>query len=242
MISANKINSIVHDDARKHYEATEDSVLRIGLPKIPQGLSPRSSASLYLRTHNSTPWAILANSLDSTFFSRYSIISGGNVTLRDCFLRVMHSSLVQIIINICTNNWSIALNLSAGSPTYARKQPISDSYRPIPGYTGPVGGERGRTCHDSGVVAQGHARRHKGCSGGFHGGVVLEDIGHRVRKVIGGLIAMADRILIDIRTCELTLSQVMEKIAGWQAIMPDHEIFMDGDAYAIVARPREVES
>ena len=53
---------------------------------------------------------------------------------------------------------------------------------------------------------------------------------------------MADRILIDIRTCELTLSQVMEKIAGWQAIMPDHEIFMDGDAYAIVARPREVES
>ena len=44
--------------------------------------------------------------------------------------------------------------------------------------------------------------------------------------------------LIDIRTCELTLSQVMTEIAKLQSEYPDYEIFMDGDAYAIVARAR----
>ncbi len=47
-----------------------------------------------------------------------------------------------------------------------------------------------------------------------------------------------DKILIDIRTCELTLSEVMTEIVRLQAEYPDHEIFMDGDAYAIVARRR----
>ena len=45
-----------------------------------------------------------------------------------------------------------------------------------------------------------------------------------------------DHIYIDIRTCELTLSEVMKQIAVWQAEMPDYEIFMDGDAYSISAR------
>ena len=45
-----------------------------------------------------------------------------------------------------------------------------------------------------------------------------------------------DIILIDIRTCELTLSELTKKIAVWQAEMPDYEIFMDGDAYSISAR------
>lgn len=49
----------------------------------------------------------------------------------------------------------------------------------------------------------------------------------------------SDRILIDIRTCDLTLSQVMAEIDRYQSEMPDHEIFLDGDAYAVVARPRE---
>ena len=49
-----------------------------------------------------------------------------------------------------------------------------------------------------------------------------------------------DKVLIDIRTCDLTLSQVMAEIARYQSEMPDHEVFMDGDAYAIVARPRAV--
>lgn len=45
-----------------------------------------------------------------------------------------------------------------------------------------------------------------------------------------------DTVLIDISTCELTLSEVMEQIRQWQAEYPNDEIFMDGDAYAIVLR------
>lgn len=47
-----------------------------------------------------------------------------------------------------------------------------------------------------------------------------------------------DRVLIDIRTCGLTLSQVMAEISRLQEELPGHEVFMDGDLYAIVARPR----
>ena len=47
-----------------------------------------------------------------------------------------------------------------------------------------------------------------------------------------------DRVFIDIRTCDLTLSQVMSEIARLQSDYPDYEIFMDGDAYAIVGRKR----
>ena len=49
-----------------------------------------------------------------------------------------------------------------------------------------------------------------------------------------------DKVLIDVRTCDLTLSQVMAEIVRYQSEMPDHEIFLDGDAYAVVARPRAV--
>ncbi|MGN0137841.1 MAG: hypothetical protein ACI381_04450 [Candidatus Methanomethylophilaceae archaeon] len=48
-----------------------------------------------------------------------------------------------------------------------------------------------------------------------------------------------DRILIDIRTCELTLAQVMDEVRRFIDMYPDDEIFMDGDAYAIVARPKK---
>ena len=41
----------------------------------------------------------------------------------------------------------------------------------------------------------------------------------------------SDKVLIDVRTCDLTLSQVMAEIARYQSEMPDHEIFLDGDAY-----------
>lgn len=51
---------------------------------------------------------------------------------------------------------------------------------------------------------------------------------------------MPDTIYIDIRTCELTVSQVMAEVARLQAEHPDQEIFMDGDAYAIVGRHRGV--
>ena len=46
-----------------------------------------------------------------------------------------------------------------------------------------------------------------------------------------------DIILIDIKTCEQTLSEVMAQIGAWRKVMgPRYEIFMDGDRYAIVAR------
>ena len=47
-----------------------------------------------------------------------------------------------------------------------------------------------------------------------------------------------DKILIDIRTCELTLSQFVAEAYRYIEEMPDHEIFLDGDAYALVARVR----
>lgn len=45
-------------------------------------------------------------------------------------------------------------------------------------------------------------------------------------------------VLIDIRTCDMTLTQVLSEIARYQAAMPDEEVYMDGDQYAIVHRPR----
>lgn len=47
-----------------------------------------------------------------------------------------------------------------------------------------------------------------------------------------------DVVYIDIRTCDLTLSQMMAEISRLQSEHPDQEIFMDGDAYAIVGRMR----
>ena len=49
---------------------------------------------------------------------------------------------------------------------------------------------------------------------------------------------MADHIYIDIRTCELTLAEVMEEVQRLIREHPDQEIFMDGDAYSIVGRDR----
>ena len=47
-----------------------------------------------------------------------------------------------------------------------------------------------------------------------------------------------DVVYIDIRTCDLTLSQVMTEVARLRSEHPEQEIFMDGDAYAIVGRHR----
>lgn len=49
-----------------------------------------------------------------------------------------------------------------------------------------------------------------------------------------------DIVLIDIRTCGLTLSQMMAEIHRLIDDHPELEVFMDGDAYAIVGRQREV--
>lgn len=97
--SINRIKDcILIGDARNN-EALEVQFLWIGFPKIPHGLSPLSSASLYLKTHTSIPCAKLANSLDSTFFSRYSRRSGGIVTVMYGLRRP--SVLAIICNNLC---------------------------------------------------------------------------------------------------------------------------------------------
>lgn len=45
-------------------------------------------------------------------------------------------------------------------------------------------------------------------------------------------------VLIDVRTCELTMKEVMEVIEDFGRKNPGMEIWMDGDAYAIVYRQR----
>lgn len=45
-----------------------------------------------------------------------------------------------------------------------------------------------------------------------------------------------DRIFIDIRTCGYTLGQMMLEIERLLVTYPEYQIFMDGDAFAIVGR------
>ena len=47
-----------------------------------------------------------------------------------------------------------------------------------------------------------------------------------------------DTVFIDITTSELTLTQVLQEIRRIQSENPDYEIFLDGDAHAIVGRRR----
>ena len=51
---------------------------------------------------------------------------------------------------------------------------------------------------------------------------------------------MQDTVLIDLKTTTLTLGEVMSRIEGYKQdpLYRNCEIFMDGDRYAIVARPR----
>lgn len=49
---------------------------------------------------------------------------------------------------------------------------------------------------------------------------------------------MPDTVLIDIKTTPLSMKQVLEAIEVLKRRNPHLEIFMDGDAYAIVGRVR----
>lgn len=42
-------------------------------------------------------------------------------------------------------------------------------------------------------------------------------------------------IIIDVATCELTLSQVLAKVHSYKAAHPERNIWLDGDMHAIVA-------
>lgn len=46
-------------------------------------------------------------------------------------------------------------------------------------------------------------------------------------------------VLMRIKSCRLTLGQVMQRVEGWAKALPSHEIYMDGDEYAIVAVRRD---
>lgn len=136
------------------YEAPELRFSRSSVLKDAQGLSPLSSASLYLRTQSSTPWAMLANSRDSTFFSKYSMIAGGSVTLSDCFLRLgaMQLRLAQLSINKSNHDNYIALIISAGLTRDGRNTYNSGRYALGPGREGrcvPDRRER-KSCKDVG--------------------------------------------------------------------------------------------
>ncbi len=48
-----------------------------------------------------------------------------------------------------------------------------------------------------------------------------------------------DKIFIDIRTCDLKMSQLMAEIKRLQEEYPDYEVFLDGDSYAIIGRRRK---
>jgi hypothetical protein len=48
----------------------------------------------------------------------------------------------------------------------------------------------------------------------------------------------SDTIFIDIKTSELTLTQVLQEIQRIQKENPNYEIFLDGDTHAIVGRRR----
>jgi hypothetical protein len=45
-----------------------------------------------------------------------------------------------------------------------------------------------------------------------------------------------DTVFIDMRTCELTIAQVFAEVKRLQEEHPNLEIFLDGDARAIVGR------
>jgi len=49
-----------------------------------------------------------------------------------------------------------------------------------------------------------------------------------------------DKVFIDVRTSDLTLSEIFRHIESIQSDNPDMEIFLDGDRHAIVGRKRKV--
>lgn len=50
------------------------------------------------------------------------------------------------------------------------------------------------------------------------------------------------QVLIDIRSCGLTVSQVMGEVERYKSENPDMDVFMDGDLYAICSEPRRVQA
>lgn len=47
-------------------------------------------------------------------------------------------------------------------------------------------------------------------------------------------------VIVDIMTSGLRLSEVMRLIEKYKEANPDREVWLDGDMYAVVSKPREV--
>ena len=145
---------------------------------IPQGLSPFSSACLYLRTQSSTPWAILANSLLSTFDCRYSITSEGRETVREIFLEPLgiEGKSSKLLLNKATKIEATISNLLIGALQHGRESTISESsvrqldrnHRQAPGDRGPADGAKGQPGLLPGA-AEPHQARDHGPDGELHG-------------------------------------------------------------------------
>lgn len=46
-------------------------------------------------------------------------------------------------------------------------------------------------------------------------------------------------VVVDVRACGLVLSEVMRMIEECKEANPDRDVWLDGDMYAIVSKPRE---
>ncbi len=46
-------------------------------------------------------------------------------------------------------------------------------------------------------------------------------------------------VVVDVRACGLVLSEVMRMIEEYREANPDRDVWLDGDMYAIVSKPRE---
>lgn len=55
----------------------------------------------------------------------------------------------------------------------------------------------------------------------------------------GGTGLEEDKVFINIVTSRLTVAETLTKIKCLQIKYPDHEIFLDGDAHAIIGRRRK---
>ena len=180
-----------------HHEAREAHCFGIGTSETPRGLSPLSSASLYLRTQTSTPWAMFAKSRRSTFIWRYSISSGGRVIVIDTFLRtIMHIPSVR-------NNTGIRsyLNCSAHSecaevPAYEARS-ISGSYTGDQDDTEVRGDTDGGKQHSDSVSGAEHSCRSFGFSCPFPGAGVR--IAHEEGRFRSGIDAV--RAVTGVRGC-----------------------------------------
>lgn len=107
-------------------EAPEVEFLEFVAPD-PQGLSPLSSACLYLRTQTSMACDMFMKSLFSIFDCRYSRISGGRVTVTYGLFLAMQGEILHEPINTCNIGVSYArLNL-AGATQHGRESAISES-------------------------------------------------------------------------------------------------------------------